>query len=138
MRAVRGSGNISTELRFVSLLRRNKIGGWRRGSLILGRPDFVFVREKLAVFIDGDFWHGHPSRLRLPNTNVSYWRKKIHNNIKRDRRVDRQLRKSGWTVLRVWESSLVNDGVVISRVRSALRRASKKAALHTQTARVSG
>lgn len=70
---------------------------------ITGRPDIVFVSRKIAIFIDGDFWHGYSFgkiKNRLPK---KYWRDKIENNIKRDRRINRVLKKNGWVVIRIWE-----------------------------------
>jgi DNA mismatch endonuclease (patch repair protein) len=88
--------------------------------------DVVFRRERLAVFIDGCFWHGCPEHGRRPRTNSSYWNAKIQRNIDRDERNNEALRAGGWTVLRAWEHEapeLVADRVVI-----ALKRASR--ALH--------
>ncbi len=70
---------------------------------VFGKPDVVFNEEKLAVFIDSDFWHGNPKRFIRPKTNVAYWDKKIAGNKKRDRKVNRELEKQGWCVLRFWE-----------------------------------
>ncbi|TAJ07575.1 MAG: very short patch repair endonuclease [Nitrospirae bacterium] len=80
-----------------------------------GRPDLTFSQEKVAVFVDGDFWHGHQWRLRgLPSLahqfdqsrNRAYWIKKINRNIERDRKITRQLRRLGWHVIRLWESDI--------------------------------
>lgn len=70
---------------------------------IIGKPDIVFTEQKLAVFIDSDFWHGNPKRFVRPKTNVEYWDKKITGNKKRDRQVNRELKKQCWIVLRFWE-----------------------------------
>jgi DNA mismatch endonuclease Vsr len=67
-----------------------------------GKPDIAFVKKKVAVFIDGDFWHGYnfgKVKNRLPQ---KYWRGKIENNIKRDKRINRTLKKEGWIVIRIW------------------------------------
>ncbi len=77
----------------------------RRVSLAV-RPDFVFPKLKLAVFVDGCFWHGCPKHGTQPKGNAAFWRKKISGNRTRDRRVNRELRKSGWRVLRIWEHAL--------------------------------
>ncbi len=106
MAKVKREGNLSTENEFILFLKRNKIGGWRRKYPLLGNPDFVFARLKIAVFIDGCFWHGCPDHCRMPATNISYWKKKISGNIKRDKRTTSILKKSGWTVLRIWEHEL--------------------------------
>jgi DNA mismatch endonuclease, patch repair protein len=91
-----------------------------------GQPDIVFSKAKLAVFCDGDFWHGKnwPSRSnRLQRgANAKYWLAKIRGNIQRDRRNTRELQIRGWTVLRFWESEIVADpAVVASAIVRALR-----------------
>lgn len=67
------------------------------------RPDIVFTRRRLAVFIDGCFWHRCPEHGTSPRVNTSYWSPKLERNIARDQRVDQALRAAGWTVLRIWE-----------------------------------
>jgi DNA mismatch endonuclease (patch repair protein) len=116
MSRIRSTGNYTTELRFMRMMREYKISGWRRGSKLPGRPDFLFPKQKLAVFIDGDFWHGNPRRYRLPKTNCDYWWAKIERNRKRDRTINRVLRKAGWKVLRIWESSLGDVEAVVGKL----------------------
>lgn len=86
---------------------------YRKHYNIFGRPDFVFVSRKLAVFCDGDFWHGNNWKLRGMRSFKEelkgyspFWREKILRNIERDKRVNRVLKKEGWSVLRVWESEI--------------------------------
>jgi DNA mismatch endonuclease, patch repair protein len=67
------------------------------------RPDVVFPRHKLAVFVDGCFWHRCPEHGTSPRFNSGYWRAKLDRNVERDRLVDEALRREGWTPLRVWE-----------------------------------
>jgi DNA mismatch endonuclease (patch repair protein) len=67
------------------------------------RPDIVFTRQALAVFVDGCFWHGCLEHQRVPRRNPSYWSPKLQANVERDRRVDAGLRAAGWRVERVWE-----------------------------------
>jgi DNA mismatch endonuclease (patch repair protein) len=67
------------------------------------RPDLVFPRERVAVFLDGCFWHGCPQHGSLPKTNAEYWMSKIARNQARDRNLNEVLRLHGWTVVRVWE-----------------------------------
>jgi DNA mismatch endonuclease (patch repair protein) len=116
MSRIRSKGNYTTELRFIAMMREYKISGWRRGSKLPGRPDFVFTKQRLVVFIDGDFWHGNPRRYRIPKTNCDYWCAKIEKNRKRDRLINKVLRKSGWKVLRIWESSLKDVEAVVGKV----------------------
>ena len=107
MAAVRSTGNKATELRLVSLLRENRIKGWRRQEKLPGKPDFVFKCEKVAVFVDGCFWHGCPRCYRLPQDN----------------RASRELRSLGWRVLRIWEHTLKSAQgrlEILKRVTAAL------------------
>ena len=117
MSRIRSRGNSSTEDRLIQIMRRYGIKGWRRKSKLPGRPDFVFHRQKLVVFVDGDFWHGNPKNFRLPKSNVKYWEKKIYGNRARDKQINRQLRRLGWKVVRVWESSLADEEAVAARIR---------------------
>ncbi|MBN8628353.1 MAG: very short patch repair endonuclease, partial [Planctomycetes bacterium] len=100
----------------VAIMRRYRIKGWRRGSKLPGRPDFVFRRARLAVFVDGDFWHGHPRNCRMPKSNAAYWKAKIARNRARDKAVNRTLRALGWRVVRIWESSLCDEEAVATRI----------------------
>jgi DNA mismatch endonuclease (patch repair protein) len=106
MARIRGRGNKDTELRLIALFRAHRITGWRRGSLAAGRPDLVFPRQRLAIFVDGCFWHGCPTHATWPKQNAEFWRTKILGNQRRDRAVNRLLRKEGWRVLRIWEHAL--------------------------------
>ncbi len=96
---------------------------WRRGlryrknvSKLPGKPDLVFIRAKLAVFCDGDFWHGHNWAIRgygsLEDELKRYsdsWARKLQNNIERDKRNTQKLTNMGWTVIRIWESDIKKD-----------------------------
>jgi DNA mismatch endonuclease (patch repair protein) len=106
MARIKGRGNIATELRLVKILREHKIRGWRRGSRLIGKPDFVFPAARLAVFVDGCFWHGCPRHGQIPKSNRSFWLKKIKANVARDRTVRRNLKKLGWRVIRLWQHEL--------------------------------
>ena len=108
MSRIRSSGNKDTELRMISVFRRYQITGWRRGQKLMGKPDFVFRREKVIVFVDGCFWHGcpKPKHARSPKNRAEWWAAKLQKNKDRDRRVTRELRKHGWKVIRVWECDL--------------------------------
>lgn len=107
MASIKNKGNRSTELKFIGLLRKYKIAGWRRGNLSLpGKPDFIFPERKKAIFIDGCFWHGCSRCRSIPNTNREFWSKKISRNVLRDKKVRRQLKAAGWNVMRIWEHQL--------------------------------
>jgi len=151
MAAIRSRGNRATELRMVALLRAHGIHGWRRqqqlrilesgtrngkgrrapaGSLRTPHSafrvstDFVFRRERVAVFIDGCFWHCCPKHGTMPAGNRAFWKAKLSRNVERDRRVTRLLRKAGWKVLRIWEHDLAAKHWprVAGRVARALGR----------------
>jgi DNA mismatch endonuclease (patch repair protein) len=86
------------------------------------RPDVVFTRARVALFIDGCFWHGCPDHQQVPRTNQGYWIPKLAANVERDRRVDAALREDGWAVLRAWEHEPVE--AVVQRVISTLHAVS--------------
>lgn len=106
MSRVRSRGNKNTEIALAKLLRRNRITGWRRNQPVFGKPDFVFSKLKLAVFVDGCFWHGCPKHGTQPVGNRSFWKRKFARNKARDRLVNQTLRRAGWRVLRIWEHEL--------------------------------
>jgi len=108
MSRVRSTGNKTTEERFVRLLRRAQAKGWRRHLRLPGRPDFAWRKIKLAVFLDGCFWHGHRCRNLTPRTNAAAWNQKIRANQARDRKNNKALKERGWTVIRIWECQLAN------------------------------
>jgi DNA mismatch endonuclease (patch repair protein) len=134
MARIRSRGNKDTELALIRVFRAEGITGWRRHQRIrcnvqrstsnverseLGvgrwksslsvRPDFVFPRLKLAVFVDGCFWHACPGHCRMPAGNRAFWRAKLARNQARDRLVTRTLRRAGWRVLRIWEHELAGN-----------------------------
>ncbi len=106
MSQIRSHGNKDTELALAKLFRRHKIAGWRRHQKIFGKPDFAFPQIKLAVFVDGCFWHGCPRHATKPRSNRAFWKNKFARNMARDRLVNRTLRKFGWKVIRIWECRL--------------------------------
>ena len=110
MSRIRGRGNKETELALIKLLRRHHITGWRRHQPIFGKPDFIFWRARVVVFVDGCFWHGCPKHCKTPVGNRMFWKKKLASNKARDRRVNRVLRKDGWRVVRIWEHALPKRG----------------------------
>ncbi len=122
MARVKSSGNRSTEAAFVALLKERGMTGWRRKQPVFGKPDFIFRKARIAVFIDGCFWHACPKHCRMPESNRDYWERKIGRNEKRDRLVNRKLRQRGWTVVRIWEHE-IKDGSVrrkLQRIEAAL------------------
>lgn len=83
------------------------------------RPDIVFTRRQVAVFVDGCFWHGCPDHGRLPRVNEQYWTPKLTGNIARDQRNVAVLAAAGWSVVRIWEHEAIDE--MVQRVESALR-----------------
>ena len=118
MSRIRGHGNKDTALALVKLLRRHRITGWRRNQPVFGKPDFTFPKLKLALFVDGCFWHGCPKHATKPKNNRGFWRRKLSANKLRDQVVTRTLRRAGWRVLRVWEHELArqNEARLVRRL----------------------
>lgn len=136
MAAIRSHGNKTTELRLASVLRAAGITGWRRHQSIPGRPDFLFRHARLAVFVDGCFWHGCRWHCRMPKSRGAYWKPKIRRNKARDSAVSILLRKNGWRVIRIWEHSLRTPRPVLAKIRAALakrRGTGYKARLNVET-----
>ena len=123
MQAIRAKGNKSTELKMVKLFRENNITGWRRHLPLPGKPDFTFRKEKLTLFVDGCFWHRCPKCYREPKTNADFWKNKIENNVKRDRKVTNELKQAGWTVVRLWECQLKKPERFLNRIKKKLEKA---------------
>src|ERR1700675_3061556 len=112
MAAVRSRANATTELPLGRLLCDAGLRGYRKHWPVVGKPDFAWPCRKVAVFVDGCFWHGCRCKY-LPRTNTGFWRNKIETNKRRDRRVYQALRRAGWAVVRVkggpvWKASAVN------------------------------
>ena len=103
MSRIKGKGNKDTELVMIQILRKNHISGWRRNQAVMGKPDFVFPKQKIALFVDGCFWHQCPKHSNMPKNNRAFWEKKLGANKERDKFVNRELRKAGWSVVRVWD-----------------------------------
>ena len=106
MKQIHSKGNKSTEQALISYFRKNHITGWKRNYLVKGHPDFVFLNRKIAVFVDGCFWHGHDCRNLFPKQNAEYWDKKRQRNIEHDRKIDLLFQSRGWEVIRIWECEL--------------------------------
>jgi len=123
MRRVKASGNESTEIRLIRLFEKNEITGWRRNYPVKGHPDFVFLENKVAVFVDGCFWHGHDCRNTRPDDNKEYWQEKRERNIQHDKEVTALFEARGWTVLRIWECELKlkNESALVQRLLGVLR-----------------
>jgi DNA mismatch endonuclease (patch repair protein) len=105
MAAVHSQGNTTTELPLGRLLWTAGLRGYRKHWPVKGKPDFAWPARKVAVFVDGCFWHGCSCKY-LPRTNTAFWRDKIETNKRRDRRVSQSLRRKGWAVVRIKECAV--------------------------------
>jgi DNA mismatch endonuclease, patch repair protein len=122
MSAIKGRGNLLTELRLIELFRAHKFTGWRRNAKLFGRPDFVFPKNRIAMFVDGCFWHGCPIHGSMPKNNRGFWFAKLNGNKKRDRAVTRELKQLGWIPIRIWQHELKRPEQLARRLERALSR----------------
>jgi DNA mismatch endonuclease, patch repair protein len=107
MSRIRSKGNRTTEVAFRMVLVRAGIRGWMlHPEFLPARPDFYFPRRRVAIFVDGCFWHGCPKCGHTPRTRTGYWTEKIRLNQERDKAANRALRQLGIRVVRVWEHYL--------------------------------
>lgn len=127
MRAVKNKNPKSTELALIKLFKENHITGWHHGYNVKGHPDFVFLNKRIAIFVDGCFWHGHDCRNTRPADNAEYWAKKREKNIQHDKQITTMFEGRGWTVIRIWECELKkkNIALTLQRIVKALEEDSK-------------
>lgn len=120
MRSVKGK-DTSPELLLRKALRAQGVTGYRlHRKDIPGSPDLAFIGKKVAVFVDGAWWHGHPAKW-WKGRSGEYWDAKIERNIARDRAVDAALTEGGWTVVRVWDFEVERyPNLAVERVVEAL------------------
>lgn len=111
MKKVRSKKNKSTELKLIELFKENNIHGWRRNYNVKGHPDFVFLDKRIAIFVDGCFWHGHDCRNTRPKDNEDYWTKKRERNMKHDNEITEYYEGRGWTVIRIWECEFKRQNI---------------------------
>ena len=109
------------ELRLRKALYRAGIRGYRLHCRDLpGSPDLAWIGRKVAVFVDGAFWHGHPSAYK-PGQSGRFWDDKISRNLRRDREVNRKLREEGWAVIRLWDFQVDQSlDKCVQRIRKAV------------------
>lgn len=105
MSKIRGK-NTKAELRLRRLLFENGIRNYRLNSSLPGKPDIIFPKKKIAIFVDGCFWHKCSLHFVEPKTRTEFWLKKIDDNVKRDKEVTEILKQNGWQVLRFWEHEI--------------------------------
>ena len=116
MRKVQSCRNKSTELKFIQIFKLYKITGWRRNFKLFGKPDFVFPKKKIAIFLDGCFWHGHDCRNTKPKDNQTYWDAKLKRNQMRDKLVSTTLMHKDWNVIRIWECELKEPTLISEKL----------------------
>lgn len=120
MSRIRGK-DTSPELKIRKMLYANGIRGYRVHYSIPGKPDIVFTKKRIAIFIDGCYWHKCPLCFKEPQTNHDFWMDKINSNVKRDQEVNIILESDGWTVLRFWEHEIRKEPEeVVKKIVNAL------------------
>ena len=127
MRKIR-SDKTTPEVFLQKLLRKEKIGFKKNCSILAGKPDIAFLDRKLAVFIDGEFWHGYhwEAKKKKIRANRRYWLPKIERNILRDKQNNKKLKKEGWKVLRFWQQQIIKDPQkCLTKIKKALKASPK-------------
>ncbi len=111
------------------ILRKAVLGagirGYRLNYKLPGKPDIVFPKNKIAIFIDGCFWHKCPKCFIKPETNKKFWDNKIDSNVKRDRFVNVELREKGWKIIRIWEHEINNQKLIKKKIIDKIRYGKK-------------
>lgn len=133
------SQNTTMEILFARELRRRKISFRQHGAL-LGKPDFIFPRARVVVFLDSCFWHRCPYHYRQPKSRSEYWLPKIARNVERDKVTRSEYRRCGWKVIRYWEHQIQADILscvesVINLVRTRLELGVSNATIPAKPAR---
>jgi DNA mismatch endonuclease (patch repair protein) len=120
--------NTSLEKTIFSFLRKNKLRLRKNVKTLPGSPDIVLPELQTAIFVHGCFWHGHKKckLARRPSSNKSYWYKKIDENIERDKRKAKELRKLGYRVITVWQCQIKSKTKSERRLNSLLKQLSTK------------
>jgi len=106
MRKVKSRNTKTTELALIKIFKEQHITGWRRTYPMIGKPDFVFPKKRIVVFVDGCFWHGHDCRNVTPRENAEFWNNKREYNKTHDKLVTERIESMGWKVIRIWECEL--------------------------------
>lgn len=134
MRSVKSRNTRSTELAIIKIFKENHITGWRHNYNAKGHPDFVFLEKRIAIFVDGCFWHGHDCRNTRPAAHAEYWAKKRERNMQRDKEITARFETRGWTVIRIWECELKKKNLpqTIEKLTSVLFNANQTSSLESQ------
>ena len=119
MSRIRAKGNKDTELAMIQVFKKYHITGWCRNQPLLGKPDFIFRKQRIAIFVDGCFWHGCLEHSTKPKNNQEFWEKKLGANKIRDIHVTQELEKKGWLVIRIWEHEFKKPEVVAGQIINA-------------------
>ena len=122
MQAVKSKGT-KLEKRLWAMLAGMRLRGWNKNpKTVIGTPDVAFIDQRIAIFVDGCFWHGCPHCQRpLPKTNHEYWVKKINRNVELAQIYDERLRKDGWRVVRIWEHEMRSLQIIRKRILDVLK-----------------
>lgn len=122
MKAVKSKNTKTTELALMKIFKEYRINGWRRTYPLVGKPDFVFREKRIAVFVDGCFWHGHDCRNVTPENNAEFWAKKREYNKAHDQFITDTLKEKDWKVIRIWECELKkkNRELLLSKISELL------------------
>ena len=127
MQAVKSKGT-KLEIRLWAMLAGMGLKGWKKNvKNIPGKPDVAFINQRLALFVDGCFWHGCPHcRRKLPDTNRVYWERKINHNVELAKSYNKQLRLDGWTVIRIWEHDIADTSRIKAQILNSLQNKGAK------------
>lgn len=122
MKAVQSRNTKTTELKMMQIFKELHIIGWRRTYPLIGKPDFVFPKKRIVVFVDGCFWHGHDCRNVTPSANADFWNVKRAYNKQHDAIVTETLIKKNWKVIRVWECELKkkNRELLLAKIKDLI------------------
>jgi DNA mismatch endonuclease (patch repair protein) len=121
MSCIRGK-NTEPEIILRKLLFSHGVRGYRIHYNLPGKPDIVFIKKKVAIFIDGCFWHKCSICFQEPETRKDFWMKKISSNVERDKKVNLQLQNEGWRVIRIWEHEIRKEpDRVVQRIYNLLK-----------------
>ena len=123
MKAVKSKNTKTTEMKIIQIFKELGIKGWRRTYPLIGKPDFVFPRKRIIVFVDGCFWHGHDCRNVTPSANADFWNAKRLYNKEHDFLITETLQQKNWTVIRIWECELKkkNRELLLEKISMLLR-----------------
>jgi len=119
-------GDTKPEIALRKLLFAHRLRGYRIHYRLVGKPDIVFSKRKIAIFIDGCFWHKCLKCFVKPSTNKKFWREKIDSNVVRDKVVSAKLKKDGWKVLRIWEHEINNEKIVKRKIIDRIKDEKKE------------